>query len=239
MAEPETTARFSTGTIQVKDAPKFTWEYPVPNDDFWNDFRFTSGRNFLTCFSAEEIQQMDLKQYGSLGKEKKAHILIKILEDNIANTTNDKALWESDHKRWEKLCLALATIQGGLGNLSEQITIVESLLERRVDKSNLSHAHNLAGLMIDAGNYRKSEELAGSVTPWLDGKLGKDSPQSLSSRRTMIKAVWKQGRKQEAEGLISEVLGLIEESGNGQYGVYQEEERRMTLEMLEDLTKSD
>ena len=66
-------------------------------------------------------------------------------------------------------------------------------------------------------------------------RAGNDSPQAMSSRRIIAKAVWMQGRQAEAEKLIAETFALIEASGTGKFAVYQESERKMTEEMVEEL----
>ena len=50
-----------------------------------------------------------------------------------------------------------------------------------------------------------------------------------------MQAVWRQGRKKEAEGLIKEFFELTESSGSGEYAVYQEVQRKMALEILDEL----
>ena len=70
----------------------------------------------------------------------------------MQNETSDQPLWVTDHKSWERLLMAIKTVNWEIENPSEQIRITEELFERKVDKSNLSHAHGLASLMLEEGD---------------------------------------------------------------------------------------
>lgn len=231
-------ARFSMGKLDIKDAPNFHWEYPVPVNDFWDTLKYPSARNFLTCFSTEEVEQMNLEQYGSLSNDKKAEILIKILRERIASKeSRERPLYIIDNALWQKLMMAIGTIYGESDQLDKQIEVAEELVEKRVDKSNVSHLHALGALLAKRGEYRRAEEIERQCTEYMDAKAGKDSPQSMSSRRIIAKAVWMQGRQSEAEKLIAEIFDLIEASGSGKFAVYQESERKMTEEMVDELKR--
>jgi len=178
------------------------------------------------------------ERYASVEHEKKAEILIKILQDKItSDETDGRPLYETDHSAWDKRMMAIGSIYVDLGQISEQIKIAETLIEHRADKSNLSRQHALAAMLNSrgaSGDYARAEELELQCVPYLE-KLGKDSPQAISSRRIIATAVWMQGRQAEAKKLIAEIYDLIETMGKGKYAVYKDVEKRMTNEMVEDL----
>lgn len=231
--------RYSTGILDPNNAPAFKWEYPVPVNDFWNSFKYTSGRNFLTCFSQDEIDDMHLEKHEDLSNKQKATILLTIIRDKIvALESPDHPLWETDFPTWQTLMQAAISMHGELELLDEEIKAEEQVIEKRGDKSIPAHAHGLAYLLSKRGlpgDFEKSEELERNAIEWFDVNLGKDSPQALSVRRVIATAVWGQERYTEAEGLIAEMFQLIEGSKTGEYGVYQDEERQLVNELVEEL----
>jgi tetratricopeptide (TPR) repeat protein len=192
----------------------------------------------LTCFSKEEVEKMHLEQYGFLSNEKKAEMLIKILREKILELeTPDQPLWVTNNAAWRKIMMGIGTVYGESGQIDEQIQVAEELIDKQEDKLNLSHQHALAALLVQRGDYERAEVLEKPCTEYMDNNTGKDSPQSMSSRRVLAKAIWMQGRQDEAEKLIKELFDLIEMSGSGKYAVYQEGENEMAEEMLEELKK--
>jgi hypothetical protein len=235
-------ARFSTGVSAIKDGPKFQWERPVPDNSFWSTFRYPSARNFLDCFTDEEVDAMQLQEtHGDLSNAAKSAILIEFLENKIATSEVDGVpLYRTDNKKWMRIKMAIGTLYGETGQLAEQIAACDELIEKQEDKSNLSHQHALAWLLNqrgEKGDYVRAEGIERPCTAYMDEHVGSDSPQSMSSRRIVAKAVWMQGRFGEAEMLLGELFGLIREMGGGKFAVYEESERKMTEEMAEEMKR--
>ncbi|KAF2268685.1 hypothetical protein CC78DRAFT_540537 [Lojkania enalia] len=180
MTEP-TQARFSTGVQSTIDAPNFSWEHPVPDNDFWRSFRYPSARNFLQCLSPKEADALQLNEkYSSLPLEEKQSVLVKTLEDRIKREEIDrKPFRETNHAAWRKTMLAISSMYYDAGKLDETMKIAEMLIEHRVDKSNPSFHHSLATMPVDRGesdDFVRAEEMELACTVWLDEILGKDSP---------------------------------------------------------------
>lgn len=74
--------------------------------------------------------------------------------------------------------------------VDEEEQTIRMLIDKRKDKTNLSHMHTLSAILLGRGKYAKAEEMEGKVKVWLDGKLGRDSPQALGSRKIIAQAVW-------------------------------------------------
>jgi hypothetical protein len=118
-------------------------------------------------------------------------------------------------------------MQGQLNHLSDKEATVRLLISARTDPTNLSHFYNLSSILLQQKKYAEAEETALPVKDWLDGKLGKESPQALGSRTTIAQAVWKQGRVEEARGLLEEMEAIIEGGSQGTFGVYMDEQREI------------
>jgi hypothetical protein len=235
MSLPAGTHRYSQKQKDIGEAKNFSWEYPVPINAFWDPLDFLIGRNFLQCFSADEISQLPLDD--SLSKDGKLELLLKLLQDELAS--EDKAaapqtLYDVDFPAWDKLLLAIHTMQLRLKRLDSAESTLRELIDRRKDPTNLCHLHSLSCLLEQRGDYMGAEQTERLVKVWLDGKLGNDSPQSLGSRRIIARNLWRQGgeKRGEARRGIEEVRGLIEGSGGGRYAVYRDEQKRITEEIV-------
>ena len=92
-------------------------------------------------------------------------------------------------------------------------------------------------MLFARGEYAEAEGIEKEVRVWLEGKLGKDCPQALGASRIIAQAIWKQGlaRRAEAEQLLDEMKGVIDQMGSGPFGMYQEQERELFEKMIEDL----
>lgn len=231
--------RYSDGKPQTNKSPNFSWEYPVPENQFWADLPFVVGRNFLSNFSVEEIEHLSIDPNSTLGKDKKLMSLLHLLEERLAEkdlAAAPETYYDVDYAGWDKLWLGISTLQSELGHPEAEQTM-RMMCDRRKNKTNLSHFHPLAGLLVAKGKYVEGEEMEKKVKGWLEEKLGKDSPQALGASRIILQAVWKQGveRRREAEELIDDTRHIIEQMGHGQFGVYQEMERDMFEKLVEDL----
>ncbi|KAH8821757.1 hypothetical protein F5884DRAFT_101736 [Xylogone sp. PMI_703] len=219
----------------------FPWEYPVPDNKFWNDLPFTVGRNFLSNYSEEEIKQLPIDPDSALGKDKKLELLDELLHTRLASqdaAAAPETFYDVDYVSWDRLWLGIFTMQYELGRPGAE-QVMRMMCDRRKDKSNLSHFHTLAGLLLARGEYTEAEKMENDVKVWLEEKLGKDSPQVLGARRIIVQAVWKQGvsRRDYAENLLEEIKEIIEGMGSGPFGVYQEQERELFNKMKESLER--
>ncbi|EON63811.1 hypothetical protein W97_03039 [Coniosporium apollinis CBS 100218] len=232
--------RYSQNSKNIGEAKNFSWEYPVPANDFWNPLDFVVGRNFLQCFSADEIARLPLDS--TLSKDGKLELLLQLLQEKLFSrdaAAAPQTLYDVDYAAWDKLLLGMCTMQGQLGQSAEAEKTIRSLVDRRKDRTNLSHLHSLSGLLAEQGKHAEAEETEMPVKLWLDERLGKDSPQALGSRRIIAKAMWKQGpsRQGEARELLAEVMELIGGMSGGQFAVYQAEQRETTEKMIADLER--
>jgi hypothetical protein len=199
----------------------FSWEYPVPNNEFLGPLNFVVGRNFLKCFAESEILAMESRLDGSLSNDEKHELLLKLLREKLE--AEDKAaapqtLCDVNHKAWDDIQLGIVTMQGQLSHLSDQEATVRLLISARTDPTNLSHFYNLSSILLQQKKYAEAEETALPVKDWLDGKLGKESPQALGSRTTIAQAVWKQGRVERRGDSWRRWRPLLREEARGRLG---------------------
>ncbi|KAK8084276.1 hypothetical protein PG997_005547 [Apiospora hydei] len=236
--------RFSQGQKDIGEARHFSWEYPVPDNEFWRDLPYSLSRNFLQSFSSEKLQRLSPRFDDKLDRTAKLELLAQLLheelEDQDAAAGAEKpgrAFYDVDYTRWRAVWLAIASMQLELGQRAEAEDTLRMLHEKRQDPANLSHLHSLASLLLARGAYAETEKMETEVRAWLDGCLGRDSPQALSARRMLAEATWKQGtaRRKEAEGVLEEMRVIITEMGAGQYAVYQDEEKVMMEKLAQTL----
>jgi hypothetical protein len=235
MAQSSDGVRYSQGTKDIGKARNFSWEYPVPRNKFWDDLPYTVARNFLSLFSQDEQPpSFDDAESIALNKTQKLQLLLKLLNERLASrdaAAAPQSLYGIDHQVWERTWLAIAGIQHELQDPAEEQTLL-MLIERRKDPSNLSHYHSLSGFLLDKGRYAEAERFEAPVRDWLDSKLGKESPQSLSARRILVQAVWMQGRQAEGERLMVEVDDIIRKtSDDSPYAMYRDEQRALSQEL--------
>ncbi|RYP20951.1 hypothetical protein DL765_002488 [Monosporascus sp. GIB2] len=231
--------RYSQGKKEMGDSLKFPWEYPVPDNKFWHDISFSAARNFLQNFSPEELDQLPIDPESPLEKRTKIELLARLLGELLEKREAEavpKTYYDAYFVGWDRLWLAVYTMQDELGDPDAERTL-RMLCDRRKDKTNLSHQHTLAALLLNRGKYAEAEEMEKEVKTWLDDRLGMESPQALSARRIITQALWKQGlsRRSEADEAISELMRIIDGMTGGRFAVYQEEERKMTKQMVHTL----
>ncbi len=238
-----TGVRYSDGEPDAGKGRNFPWEYPVPDNKFWNDLPFVVGRNFLLNFSAEEIEQLPIDPDSALEKDQKLELLDELLHKRLAAQDSAAApntFYDVDYAGWDKLWLGIFTMQQELGRPEAEPTM-RMMCDRRKDNANLSHFHTLAGLLLARGEYAEAEGMEKDVKVWLEEKIGKDCPQALGAWRIIAQAVWKQGlsRRTEAEQLLDEMKGIIDQMSSGPFVVYQKQERELFEKMIESLKKED
>jgi hypothetical protein len=241
-APAPTEVRYSQGTKDIGAARAFSWEFPVPRTAFWDDLPFSVARNFLTLYTSPEDGQTlpSFDDAGNLSYDEKLQLLLKLLQERIAAkdaAAAPQTFYDVDYPAWDKTWLAVVSVQQKLGNTTAQEETLRMMIAKRKDTSNLSHLHNLSALLVQEGKYEEAEKSEVEVRDWLDSKLGKESPQSLSARRIIAEAVSRQpGRKAEGEKLLDGVDEIIAGTGeDSPYAVYKEEQSKMTKELREKL----
>ncbi|KAK8069257.1 hypothetical protein PG994_005873 [Apiospora phragmitis] len=228
--------RYSQGQKDIGEARHFSWEYPVPDNDFWRDLPYPLSRNFLQSFSSERLRRLSARFDDKLDRATKLELLARLLHEEsdeqdaaAAGADSSRTFYDVDYIRWRAVWLAISSVQLELGQRAEAESTLRMLHEKRRDPANLSHLHTLASLLLARGEYLEAERMETDVKAWLDGCVQRDSPQALSARRMLAEATWKQGtdRRTEAEQVLDEMRVIIGKMGAGQYAVYQDEEREM------------
>lgn len=75
--------RFSQGNKDISPACNFSWEYPVPKCNFWDDFTYPTACTFLNLFGANKHVPVDLDS--TLDKMEKAALLERFLQERLAS----------------------------------------------------------------------------------------------------------------------------------------------------------
>lgn len=231
--------RYSVGKKDIGEAKNFRWECPIPSNKFWDDLEFTEARNFLQNVSPVELETFPIDPESTQARKEKQELLLKILQDKLARedaASAPQTFYDVDFDAWDQLWLGIFTFKDALGHPDAEADL-RMMIDRKKYPNNRSHEHTLSVLLFNRGEYAESEALEREVYEWLVGRLGKTSPQALGSRRIIARSAWKQGpeRIPEAKGIFEEVLELIEESREGKYGVYADEQKEITEKMVRDL----
>lgn len=226
---------------------KFSWDYDVPNDAFWNDLPFTTARNFLQCFSASEIQSLSSQFDEKLTTDEKHALLLKLAErkladeESAAQASEQKPLHEKDYDAWQKLMLALETMQTRLGLVAEEERTLKAMLEhpRPGQEKNWSALNMMSSLLQKQGRYVEAEQAALEVQPWMEAhpQLGRGSPPAMGNMRFILAAAWKQGRYDHARALYKEMRELVDGLGDTKFAQYQAEEGQMLEDLMVELEK--
>lgn len=220
---------------------KFPWDFDNPNTPFWNDTALAPPlpRNFLTCFTAGEIKEMDLDASAHLNKQDKLSLLLHRIHTKYKTREAEQEpplpLYDAAWEDWQRLMTGIINLQDLSGLKEEQEKSLEVLIQHGRDgKRNLSGVNMMASFKMEQGEYGDAETMLREVLPWLQGHemLGKDSPQALGCIRRLIECLWKGGKLVEAERLLDEYRSLVETMGDGKFGKYREEEQK-EVEKLE------
>ncbi|KAJ4389612.1 hypothetical protein N0V93_007083 [Gnomoniopsis smithogilvyi] len=219
---------------QSDDRPeKFPWDFDDPNTPFWNDPALKSplSRNFLTCFTAQEVTDMNLDASAHLIKDKKLSLLLHLLQSKYEARKAEVApspLYETAWEDWQRLMVGFIHLQDLSGLGEEQQNSLELLMKHGRDgKRNLVGVNMMASFKMDQGKYDDAELLVREALPWLQEHemLGRDSPQALGCMRRLIECLWKQGKIDEADKVLGEYRTLVTDMGNGKFEKYQDEEK--------------
>ncbi|CAN8104249.1 unnamed protein product [Discula destructiva] len=197
------------------------------------DFRVA--RNFLTCYSALELEKITFD--ATLSEADRLQFLLSELQSRL-NTRKTAAAPESLHVAdpvaWRRLLLGIETMQKFLGLTEDEAETIHTMLSTTEGDARVPWQTMLAGLEIRNGNFAEAEMLAREALPWMQTRasLGLDSPQALGTTRLLIESLWKQeGKQQEARSLIEETSALIEGMTGSKFVKYQDEERQMLYDL--------
>lgn len=184
----------------------------VPNGHFWKTGNSAIAEGVGKHLSAQEIDDLNAK---------------------LDAATNYPA--------WQGLKSTPFHLHRSLGNIDRQEKILCELVERPnpEGKKDLAALDNLSFVMGDKGDYAGSEKLAREAYSLILGhpSLGKNSPQALGSRRTLIKALANQGKTAEAKELIDEVEATIDGLAGGKFERYRKEEKQALDEVVVGMQK--
>ncbi|KAK3315941.1 hypothetical protein B0H66DRAFT_560003 [Apodospora peruviana] len=237
--------RYSTANVSKSDsAQSFSWESPVPVNEFWDSISYCPARNFLDNFTEQELASLPIDPDSTSPNEEKFSLLLHLFQEKFAKFAKEETTpprTPDDHNRWSRLLQAIYTMQSELGQIDEAGKTIHLIVDNRSDRSNLAPMHMLADHLFREGKYAEAEATERPVCAWMDAheKLGRDSPQAINARRIIARALWNQGatRRAEVEALVEEIKGIVEGMAppGGRFAVYQEEERELNAAMMAEL----
>ncbi|KAK3362526.1 hypothetical protein B0T25DRAFT_626938 [Lasiosphaeria hispida] len=234
-----------TSVPSTSQEPKYSWDYDIPQTPFWADLPFTTGRNFLQCYTSDEIAQMDPEFFHltTLTISEKHQLLVR--HSHVALAAREAgvapaSLKDADNRAWHRYMLAIYTSQNEL-KLPEARDTLQLMLDNSSGDDRVPWLNMMAAYTIDQGDYVQGEKMEREVLPWMQNhpRLGVDSPQALGTMRRITVAVWKQGREVEARGLVTEMEALVEglSVGPSKFVKYQEDERQELGKVVDELEK--
>ena len=145
-----TAARYSHGKPDAGEHRNFPWEYPVPDNKFWNDLPFYIGRNFLSNFSAEDIEQLPIDPDSGLEKNQKLELLDGLLYKRLAaqdSASASKDFYDVDYAGWDKLWFRNIHHTARAGTSRAEQTI-RTMCDRRKDKAKFITFPYLGGFAV-------------------------------------------------------------------------------------------
>lgn len=221
-----------------KQYPKFKWDYDVPDIPFWTDLPFTTARNFLTCFSAEELDVMSFPE--DLSKEEKLMMLKMRLQDKWVAGVAEHApepLYEAANEAWAKLMLGIYTMHRELKESDQAFVILNEMEKHGTHNTKMASKNMRSDMYAEAGRYSEAEAMGRECLAWLRGlpQAGPDSPMALGCQRRLMAAMWKQGKHDEAKDMKNEIRGLVEGLDGSKFEKYMEEEKQMLNDLVKEL----
>ncbi|POS77480.1 hypothetical protein DHEL01_v204114 [Diaporthe helianthi] len=208
--------------VKNPSAPKFSWDYDVPEIPFWSNLKYTTGRNFLQCYDEAEIRAMDpdFERRGTSAKQDRLQFLLEKLD--VTFSARDTAagpggLATTDYPQWMRMTLARMTLLSELGMQAEQEAAIQAMMDTpnpaKPGVVNISAVNMMAGLKEEQGLFSEAGELSRKVVPAFDEMMGPDSPPSQGARRNLVSCIWKAGKPDEAKELAEETRLIIDAMG--------------------------
>ncbi len=221
------------------------WETAGPTGEFWAKFDDNHGhigRQFLHVFTADEIAAFPLD--ASLSQEDKMEQLYTVTKAALAErsvhaATDAELLPREEWVQWLHAGHLLASLESHTKRYetAEQRVIAENdLWKKRYALGNdpemkvpvsISALSNLSWIYLKAGKPAEAEAISRDLPALLRSTplLGPGpSPQELGSRRSLMEALAKQGKYEEAKKLNEEGYAVIAELAKGKFAKYEQEE---------------
>jgi len=244
MATAGTPVRFSNHNVDKSpSAQQFPWEQGVPVNPFWDDIDWVTGIHFLGNFSDEERSELPIDPNSIAATNDKIKLLISLLDAKLANDETSaapKSSAETQPKAWRSLVLAKYVLQSRVGLVTEAGQSIRQLVEHFGDSADDVLKHCMADQLVEeGGDYVRAEKIMGPLVAALDGQMTRASPQAIGGRRSLLRAVWKQGasRRADAEGVVEEIRGSIRGMVGTKYEVYVKDEEEELGRVLVGLGK--
>ncbi|KAK0612432.1 hypothetical protein B0T17DRAFT_543665 [Bombardia bombarda] len=243
----EPAVRYSTARVLTSpQAQSFSWEHPIPVSPFWDPLPYPTSACFLNAFASSpaELAALPIDPASTAPNPEKITLLLSLLQAKLAReqqAITTTPLHIANHPLWSAITLGIASLQSQLPDqLAAAEVTIRALADHRIDKANLGPLHMLADHLVKVGKFVEAEETERAVLRWMEAheRLGRDSPQALGARRIIVRAMWGQGRRTEAEEMMREIEGIVEGLGEGsRFGVYQEEERGLFGQLVGELRR--
>ncbi|KAK0624398.1 hypothetical protein B0T14DRAFT_425714 [Immersiella caudata] len=227
--------RYSHSAVALSPtARQFRWETPVPTTPFWDSLPWVLCSQFLSNFTPTELSALpiDSSNSASLTTKQRTEFLLKLLQDKL--TTSGMSI--TSPGAGANLLHAIHYLQKELGLVKEAGETIRLLLSADGGKDNIAAQQSYAHQLIDEGSFVEAEKVIRPACEDIDeyGNLGRDSPQGIGSQRTLLKALWGQGkeRREEAAEVVEGIRGRIEGMKGGKFEVYVEAEREELERLL-------
>ncbi|KAK9417353.1 putative MalT-like TPR region domain-containing protein [Seiridium unicorne] len=180
-----------------------------------------------------------------LSTDDKHRLLLKLAEKKLTDVERAARtlgpLYEVDYDAWQKLMLALETMQHNLGLIAEEEKTLKVMLEHSLpgQEKNWSALNMMSRLLHDQGRYAEREQAALEVQPWMEAhpRIGRGSPLAMGNIRMILTAVWKQRWFEEAQRVYEDMRVLVDGTDETKFAQYQKEERQMLQDLMAELEK--
>ena len=221
------------------------WETAGPTGEFWakfDDNHGHMGRQFLQVFTADEVAAFPLD--ASLSQQDMLEQLYTVAKSALAGRSvetaaNPELLPREEWLQWLHAGHLLSALESHTKRYeaAEQRMCVENdLWKKRYALGNdadlkvpvsISALSNLAWTYLQDGKPAEAEAISRDLPALLRSTplLGPGpSPQELGSRRSLMEALAKQGKYEEAKALNEEGYAVIAELAKGKFAKYEQEE---------------
>jgi hypothetical protein len=221
---------------------RFEWDFDMPETPFWKDIDFRVARNFCTCYDPDQLHKIPFSDYASLPVSGRLRFLLGQIQSLMTariSAVAPEAPHLADPVAWRRLLLCISTLYKFLDMPEEEAATIHAVLTITEGDARVPWLNMSADLEMRNGNFAAAESMALAVLPWMQRheKLGMNSPQALGTTRTIIRCMWKQGgsKVEDARRLVAETDALIDDMGNGKFSKYQDEERQMLRDLVDEL----
>ncbi|OQN98438.1 hypothetical protein B0A48_15708 [Cryoendolithus antarcticus] len=222
-------------TIPAQPEERFSWDFDLPAEPFWQAVGWKPARMFFACFSQADIDSMDLMSKPAPSQSDKFELLLQQYE------TASKALdpLDSNYQRSYNLAMGRATLLPLLGRAEEGDAILKEMLEKPdpSGKPQIATMHNIASRVAERGDYAEAEKMVLELLPMeeIEPKLGPHSPQALSLLRLLTEARYRLGKSELAKESFQRLVKLTEEAKDTKFRKYEADEKELNDELIKKL----